>query len=491
MDVFPKIKDAIVGAIMGEAVNRSISFLVSKWRSPTEEERLRRLLLRVGSMVEEAEGRHITNQAMLLQLHTLRMAMHRGYYTLDTFRCPAPDQLHRGHSFALSNVCPAKRLRVGSPNEQQGVLASLEAAVQVAGPELATLSGGYPRLFRQPYSMYLLMDRCMFGRQMEMEHVVNFLLQAEADEQRLGVLPIVGPGKVGKSTLVHHACADERVRGGHFSRIVFFMSSRDYLTAVESSAALVPDGADHQRVLIIVELDGDVDEGSWKKLRSASERLRVGHGSKMLVTSRSDKIESLGTTLPLRLSFFTPETYWYFFKARIFGSADLTEHPKLVSTAMEIARELNGCFVAANIFRGILKSSMNPRFWSLTLTTFKEFRQKNLFLFSTVHPVDPWEADKPVHVPTPRSKPTSPPGGYSFVILGNYETASVHSGAEAPAVSVQDVLYGGARPQGKFNVLACTSHIPPHYSYAYNCEVRKPWRAVSRKKRDQLMICSS
>ena len=83
----------------GDLANRSISFLVGKWRnnqmSPTKEERLldslRRLLLRARTVVEEAEGRHITNMAMLQQLNTLRMEMHTGYYALDRFSCGAPD----------------------------------------------------------------------------------------------------------------------------------------------------------------------------------------------------------------------------------------------------------------------------------------------------------------------------------------------------------------------------------------------------------------
>ena len=74
-EVSTKVTDAILCAIMGELANRSISFLVGKWRnnhmSPTEEERLldslRRLLLRARAVVEEAEGRHITNMAMLQQ----------------------------------------------------------------------------------------------------------------------------------------------------------------------------------------------------------------------------------------------------------------------------------------------------------------------------------------------------------------------------------------------------------------------------------------
>ncbi|CAM0909268.1 unnamed protein product [Alopecurus aequalis] len=507
-EISTKIADAILCAIMGEVANRSISFLAGKWRnkqmSPTEEQRLeslRRVLLRVRAVVEEAEGRHITNVAMLEQLNTLRMEMHGGYYVLDRFSCGAPDNEGDkvSRSFALqSNFSSAKRLRAGgsageSAHELQRVLARIEAAVEDAGPEFARLAGRHPRLFRQPYSAYLLLDRCMFGRQMEMEHVVNFLLQSDVGQARqLGVLPIVGPGKVGKSTLVHHACADDRVRG-QFSRIAFFRATADDdLTAVERAITLAPDGVADQRVLIIVELDGDFQEvGPWRKLcSSVSESRHVGCGSKMIVTSRSDKIASLGTTLPLKLSFFTPEAYWYFFKVRTFGSADAAEHPKLASIAMEIARELNGCFIAANIFRGILKSSVDARSWSLALATLREFWQNNLSLFSAARPVHSWDSTQgPVKVQT-TSKSTSP-GRYGFVILDNYETPSFQSDAEAPAVTVQDVLYGGARLQGKFDVLASRSHLPPHFYYVFNCEVRTPQRVVSKKKKNHRISAGS
>jgi hypothetical protein len=49
----------------------------------------------------------------------------------------------------------------------------------------------------------------------------NFLLCTQPNgAEELKVLPVVGPARVGKSTLVAHVCNDERVRG-HFSEIVF------------------------------------------------------------------------------------------------------------------------------------------------------------------------------------------------------------------------------------------------------------------------------
>jgi len=47
--------------------------------------RLEHVLLRIHTIVEEAEGRCITNQGMLLQLKMLMEGMYEGHYVLDRF----------------------------------------------------------------------------------------------------------------------------------------------------------------------------------------------------------------------------------------------------------------------------------------------------------------------------------------------------------------------------------------------------------------------
>ncbi|KAF8721765.1 hypothetical protein HU200_022944 [Digitaria exilis] len=264
---------------MAELANRSISFLINKWSKqmkPTNEmlDSLQQLLQRAGAIVEEAEGRYITNQAMLQQLSILRKELYKGYDTLDAFRC----RVHEGsmaqgydvgHSFAISRFNPAKRLYICSGSRESvkdltRILKTLESALQYAA-EFIMLSGRYPRLARQPYSIYLLLDNCMFGRQMEMELVINFLFQAQdPDDKNHGIRPILGPRKVGKSTFVEHVSIDERVRS-YFSQIMF-LSGDDF-----KGEHIVYDNGDliRRRVLAIVELDGDINEDLWKRFLSA------------------------------------------------------------------------------------------------------------------------------------------------------------------------------------------------------------------------------
>jgi hypothetical protein len=485
--------EAIFSITMGELASRSISFLVNRYlkqrATPTEEERLhslQRLLLRLHVVVEEADVRLITNQAMLHQLSILKKEMYRGYYTLDIFSFRDHNGVDRrkdhevNYSFAPSQFNPAKRVCLCSGKSKgagqaellEQVLGSIRDAVENVS-EFVTFLCRCPRLHRQPYSMYLLLDKCIFGRQMEMEHIMNFLLQEESApgaSEDPAVLPIIGPGKVGKSTLIEHVCDDARVRN-HFSQILCF-SGNDLKD--ESVEALRDGGRiKHQnlgmgggRTLIIIDIFLDIEESLWKRLYSDARNCIVS-GSKIIIASRSDKISRFGTTHPLRFQFLTREAYWYFFKVRTFGSTSVEDHPKLTAIAMDMVRTLNGCLMSANILSGLLKANFNLRFWSMALATLRNIRQKNILLYGERF-ADGWEYEEPAYLR--RAKKTS---SEYFVILDDYQTCSAETEAEDPEMmSVQDLLFGSVRPPAKFKVHAWTSHLPPHYNYMFHCGIQ-------------------
>ncbi|KAL6647679.1 hypothetical protein ACP70R_015116 [Stipagrostis hirtigluma subsp. patula] len=506
--------EMIIAAIMGELASRSISLLLDKCldrrTAPTGDERLdtlQQLLLRAHVIVEEAEGRRVTNQAMLRQLNKLRDEMYRGYYTLDMFRCRR-NTGEVSHSSAMSQFNPAKRvcLILGNSNRQserelEQVLVCLESMVADVKDELVVFLTRCPRLHCQPYSMYMILDRCMFGRQMETELVVAFLLQTDDHGvPKPGVLPIIGPKGAGKSTLVDHVCKDERVRA-HFSQIVSLtlgdLRDESILTLRNGSVIKHQHGAsDEDKVLVVVELNGErnskgldgiIVEGLLGRLYSICKD-GTSCITKIIVTSRSNKIGSFETAEPLRLQALTQEAYWYFFKARAFGSTNAADHPKLASIAMDMAMEMGGSFATANIFGGLLRSNFNSRFWSLALTVLREFKKKNLLMYNA-HQTNPnWKVTKPAY---------STKVVQEFVFLDDYQIGSID---EVPKISMQDVMFGSARPRGKFDILGWKSPVPPHYSYAYRCEIRRPQRLIIRKKRlmhdngncdvDHLLCCT-
>ncbi|KAM0926320.1 hypothetical protein ACQ4PT_003438 [Festuca glaucescens] len=480
--------EVIFSAVMNELASRSISFLVDRYlkqkAAPTKEERLRslqRLLLRLRVIADEADGRLITNQAMLHQLSILKKEMYRGQrllHTLDVFSCRANGEDktkdHRVHYFfAQSEFNPAKRVcfcNEGAAHAEllEQVLGSIRDVIEDVS-EFVMLLCKCPRLNRQPYNMYLLLDKCMFGRQMEMEHIINFLLQAERDPsaaENPSVLPIIGPMGVGKSTLIEHACDNERVRN-HFSQILCF-NGDDFQDAVETlrdSGKIKHQnrGMGGGRTLIVIELLLDIDTNVWKRLYSAA-RSRIGSGSKIIIASRSDKITRFGTTQPIRLQCISREAYWYFFKVRTFGSTSLEDHPKLTAIAMDMARLLNRCFMGAAIFTGLLKANFNICFWSMALSTIRNIKQKQVLMYGVA---EPWQLAEPVYVR--RANKTS---SEWFVIFADCQTSSAETEAEDPeTISVHDFYFGNVRPRGNFKVHAWTSHLPPHYNYMFHCRI--------------------
>lgn len=179
----------------------------------------------------------------------------------------------------------------------------------------------------------------------------------------------------------------------------------------------------------------------------------------------------------------------YLFRVRAFGSSDPTENPKLASLVMDMASEVSGCFTSVNMFNGPLRSNTITCFWSFVLATIRGFKQKNLSIYNSTNPLDPWAVMASLYIP--RANKNLDP----VAILNNYQRncneAHNYSGlitASSPSaasqITVQDIMFGTATPLGQFKVLAWRSHIPPYYSCVFDCEIKRPpTRMVSRKKK--------
>jgi hypothetical protein len=275
----------------------------------------------------------------------LRDAMHQGCYALDTFRYQ-PHYEEDGnnpaarHFMPLSKVPSAKDPYFSSRNVQfqeqlREVLDRLSSMIDDLN-ELVMFLMSYPRLYRQPYSMHILLGNCMFGRQMEAELVINFLLHTKPHSNKeLDVLPVVGPLRVGKSTLIAHVCKDERVCN-YFSKILWLHGcdfTDDELTFRQGCAMKHQNCLSNlkkgKRLLVVIELYGNICEDAWNRFYLASRRSFLS-GSKIIVTSCSDKIVKFGTTPALTLKYLSREAYWYFFKTLTFVSMDPETHPRLV-----------------------------------------------------------------------------------------------------------------------------------------------------------------
>jgi hypothetical protein len=494
--------EPLLSAIASDLFSRALSMMIHRYsRSKTEEaeqklQRLQRLLLRIEATVEEAEGRYITNPTMLRQLEMLRKGMYGGHYMLDTFRYRGHggiDNVDGGRTVALSRFNSLTRRTRSRDVDEQKIVLDAESVGKLCKMlnGLQTLMGdlqefvpflqGYPRICPQPYITHLILGKVMFGPQMEMETVINFLLRPEfaGDANRPGVLPIIGTVRVGKSTLVEHVCLDERVRG-HFSLIVFFTEhdiGHGNMAALKDTGVIKhqdPTASSQGRSLAVIQLDGEMDEETWKKLYTSAANF-MEHGSKIIVTSRSEKISAFGTAQALRLEYLTEEAFWYFFKALAFGSANPEDQPKLASIGMEIAVLLKGSFLRANVVGGLMRANLNVHFWSRVLKCLKDFASKHLLTYGD-DPIDLLRRDQPVCTwSTTRTH-------HAITICKVFRMPSALN-CPSELLTAQDIVTGRVTDQGDFCIVSWRSTIPPYDTYMARCVSREIRCSIANKKR--------
>ncbi|CAL5089531.1 unnamed protein product [Urochloa decumbens] len=497
--------EAFISAVLSDLVSRSVSFVVERYyRRQTgmaeNLQRLRWMLLRIQIIIEEAEGRQITNQAMLRQLQMLREARYKGSYLLDTVRYHMLQQessinykFGGQSSSVLSKLSPTKAKhvcfcsrRVNMPSQGDGMkevqemLGSLRRAIDDMSGFILFLKS-YPPISHGPYSKYMFLEKCMFGRQVEMEEAINFLLQPDPPGmESLQVLPIVGPARVGKSTLVEHVCYNERVRN-HFSSI---MLCDGYPTASEGRRVVKKQTTTHGsygRSLVIWELADDfvLDERQCKKFYSSAGS-HMPPGSKVIITSRSENIVKLGTTEAIiRLKFLPQEAYWYLFKVLAFGSTNPEEHPELASIGMDIAETLDGSFIGSSSICCLLRRNLDARFWRKILALQRDQLEKNIVRFGE-HPHRLLQKSQAVYTWTMSNR--------TMWLKIRYPEKRFDDN-DAPKIKLLlDVQTSGPETHGKFEVVVWRSRIPPYHSYLMSCEMKTPNLMAKKRKRPRSMV---
>lgn len=477
--------DLAISAVTGELVSRFISLLAHRYhksRESSEEkqiERLQQLLPRAHMVVEEADGRYITNSGMLAQLKVLADAMYRGYWALGASKYMSLEleETPMEEEEKVSNSSALKRFRTvhGRARNKNKAwhLLELRGASEILENVLANMTeflvilGGCDHVMpRRPYDVYLYNDNIMFGRHAEKQKLLNFMLlqhdSPTGDGDLPAVLPIIGGRLVGKRTLVAHVCKDDRVRA-HFSSILRLNGDISLSGIADLGSSLLSG----KKILIIVELYSDVSKENWAKFYSSVASL--GRGSKVIILSRHRNSELLGTVKPILLSALSYEEFSYLFKTLAFGSASPAEHPRLAKIADEFAEELHSEWDLSktNMFADVLQRKLDFRFWLGMLSRLRRVVRRNVSLFGE-HPRLLIRTPHQLDFSDVVLYPAAPLGLVCCCIPGSSRTELVAARKELPKVALGDLLVDpGVRPRGEFNVLTWESRLPPYTSFVH------------------------
>ncbi|XP_055820927.1 putative disease resistance protein RGA3 isoform X2 [Solanum dulcamara] len=225
----------------------------------------------------------------------------------------------------------------------------------------------------------ILTEQQVYGRGKEEDEVVKILINNVSDTQELSVLPILGMGGLGKTTLAQMVFNNQRVTE-HFKLKIWVCVSDDFdekrlikaiVESIEGKALGDMDLAPLQkklqkllngkRYLLVLDDVWNEDQEKWANLRAV---LKVGaSGASVLTTTRLEKVGSImGTLQSYELSNLSQEDCWWLFMQRAFGHQTET-NPELMAIGKEIVKKCGGVPLAAKTLGGLLRFKREESEW--------------------------------------------------------------------------------------------------------------------------------
>ncbi|XP_073014259.1 disease resistance protein RGA2-like [Typha latifolia] len=404
---------SIVGGWLGSTigvgvVNSIVSYVKedqSKWQLGLEAElgRLEEALPKLQDLLEAVDGGQIKADKLALErwLWQFRDAVDEAEDFVDEMSYYRLEEEIHGEKGTVSYVGSLfKRIKIilkrgmhqdSTVKRLKEVVKQLDKAVSGIGEfnSLAgTLTHNQPlKTSNRETGSFSNVRTRVFGRDNEKDDVINKLLNSNPTaEKNYSILPIVGVGGVGKTTLAQFVYNDERIKKHFNMRMWVCVSNNPNLILLtkkiyESTLGEKPhlDTLDYlqnklseklklQRFLLV--LDDVWDDIDNVDLDTLLAPLRSGErGSMILLTTRIASVagKMMGKVKPVFLNGLGEGEYWEFFKECAFLDEDPEYHKILQDIGRRIAEKLKGSPLAAKTVGGILSANLEYQHWKYIL----------------------------------------------------------------------------------------------------------------------------
>ncbi|XP_075643814.1 putative disease resistance RPP13-like protein 1 isoform X1 [Castanea sativa] len=229
------------------------------------------------------------------------------------------------------------------------------------------------------------------GREEDKKAIVKLLLSGESSNAQLSVIPILGMGGIGKTTLAQLVYNDIEV--SHYFDVKAWgcvaedfdivRVTREILQSVTSESC-----NDNNLDLLQVKLKGKLSgkkfllilDDVWNENYNDWTRLRCpfefgAQGSKIIITTRNDRVSStMGTTEAYKLKELPDDACLIVFIQNTLGTTDFSAYPELQEFGPKILERCQGLPLAAKALGGLLrtihcdewKNVLNNKIWDMS-----------------------------------------------------------------------------------------------------------------------------
>ncbi|XP_011012194.1 PREDICTED: putative disease resistance RPP13-like protein 1 [Populus euphratica] len=349
-------------------------------------EKLNETLNTVNGLLDDAEEKQITKRAVKNWLNDVKHAVYEAEDILDEINyeylrskdidAPRPDSNWVRNLVPFLN--PANRRMKEMEAELQKILEKLERLLEHKGDlRHIECTGGWRPLSEK--TTPLVNEPDVYGRDSDKEAIMESLLtQHKTDGSNLVVVPIVGMGGIGKTTLAQLIYNDERVKQCFELKAWIWASQqfdvtriiKDILDKINASTCRTkePDeslmeAVKGKKLLLVLDDAWNIEYNEWDKLLLPLRYVELG--SKVVVTTRDEDVAKVTqTVIPShRLNVISDEDCWKLFARDAFSGVNSGAVSHLEAFGREIVRKCKGLPLAAKTLGGLLHSVGDFKQW--------------------------------------------------------------------------------------------------------------------------------
>ena len=219
----------------------------------------------------------------------------------------------------------------------------------------------------------------VIGREVDKKVIIDRLMDPKIEEN-VSVLPIVGIGGLGKTTLAQLVFNAEEIKN-HFEKKLWVCVSVDFDVKIivekilECAKEKKPERLemntlisdlqkeiDGKRYLLVLDDVWDDDSEKWDKLKGFL--LGGARGSRILVTTRQEKVARISKTIePHFLSGLNEKESWSLFKQKAFEKGQEPKNLRIKEIGMEIVKKCRGIPLAIKTIGSLLYFKDSKQEW--------------------------------------------------------------------------------------------------------------------------------
>uniref|UniRef100_A0A199UBN9 Disease resistance protein RGA3 n=1 Tax=Manihot esculenta TaxID=3983 RepID=A0A199UBN9_MANES len=379
---------SIAESVLGKLGSLTLEEFFLAWGLESDLEKIKENLKVIKAVLSDAEQQLSQNPRIEIWLENLKQVLYDAEDVVDEFKCEAlrrkvvksGNTTRKVRRFLSSSNPLAFRFRMGHKLKQ----------IRERVDEIAALKSKFSlteRIFDRPvihreremtHSFVYASD--VIGRDQARDTIMETLVQS-SDGENVSIIPIVGIGGLGKTTLAKLVYNDPRV-ANHFELTLWVCVSDVFeldkviikiLTCADPGKKFMDMGIEQlqrslrealngRKYLFILDDVWSEDPRKWLELKT----LLMGgaNGSKIVVTTRSSRVaEIMGTVSPQNLSLLPHRDCLSLFFKCAFKEYEVQQNPNLTTIGEEIVRKCKGVPLAVITLGSLLYSVTDEREW--------------------------------------------------------------------------------------------------------------------------------